>query len=327
MLIFDTAELRAVMRGELESRRLSPAPGDYAYTRDANEHPLYGVTGAANLYAELGFDFGGWTARQAWCDRINAFQQPDGTFTCVSGPEHAAAMAILALNLLGGRPARPVRHLAPLDPAAFETWLNRMNWAGSTHKEFCCGVCPILASGFHDARWLETLRRNVESRLDPGQPRRLWSGSDRDPAWRVISCLYHVLSGYDAAWLPYPQPELLWDRLSSLHYEQTRDDGKRTDCTDFDYGWMLIRLSHQLPDRFPEVVRRGHAVLDRMIAEWREDRARMLSSTTHGLYCQCIGWAVYQALLPDRFRGPPLLDTLNAPWLYRLPGPEWLSGD
>lgn len=321
----DTRDLRRVIGAELESRRISSAPGDYAYQREGNEHPLYGVTGAANLHAELGLHFGGMAERAAWCDRINAFQHQDGAFNSVSGPEHAAAMAILALNILGGQPARPVRHLAPTEPAALDAWLNRMDWDRSTHKEFCCGISPILASGFCDARWVETLRCNVESRIDPKHPLRVWSGSKNDPPWRVISCMYHVLSGYDAAFIPYPMPSLLWDRLNSLDYEKTRNNGSRTSCTDFDYAWMLERLCYQMPERFTDVHRRCSAVLDLMIAEWHDDRERMLSATTHELYCQCIGWALYQRMLPERFAGPALQDTLNAPWLYRLPGPEWVE--
>ncbi len=327
MIRMDTNDLRRIIRDELELRRLSPAPGDYACQRDANPHPLYGIIGAANLYAELGFDFGSLDERHAWCQRIQAFQSPDGAFDSVSGPEHAAAMAIIALNILGGRPARPVRHLAPLDPAALHAWLDQMDWEHTTHKEFCCAVSPVLASGFCDAAWITTLRQNVDSRLDPRQPMRIWSASDDDPPWRVISCMYHVLAAYDAAYIPYPMPQLLWNRLRTLDYEHTRNDQPRTACTDFDYAWMLDRLSHQIPEHFPQSHSRCNTILDLMIAEWHDDRERMLGATTLDLYCQCIGWALYQRMLPDRFTGPPLQDTLNAPHLHRLPNREWIATD
>jgi hypothetical protein len=324
-ILFDTRELRPIILSELEQRRRSPAPGDYAYQRTGDAHLLYGVTGAANLYAEWGVDSGGWSARQAWCDRINAFQTPDGAYQCVSGPEHAAAMALAALNLLGGHPARPIRHLAPLRAGDLDGWLNRMDWAHGTHKEFCCGVSPLLASGLVDAEWIATLRCNVENRLDPAHPDSLWMPPGDLPPWRVISCLYHVLSGYDAGGMPYPCPDRIWDRLMALDYPKTRNADPRTYCTDFDYAWMLIQLCRQRPEGFADLLRCAAAVLDLMAAEWHEDRDRLLAGTTHELYCHGIGWAVYQALLPDRFAGPPLRDTLNAPWLYRLPGPEWVA--
>lgn len=324
-LQFDTVELRRSMRTELERRRLSPAPGDYSYNRDNNDAPFYGVIGAVNLHAELGFDFGGPAERRAWIDRINSFQTADGSFDCVSGPEHAAAMAIIALNLLGGQPARPVRHLAPLRATELDAWLNRMNWTDSTHKEFWGAVSPILASGFGDAEWVTILCRNVGNRISPEQPLQTWCRAGESKSKRVISCIYHVLSAFDAAFLPYPHPHLIWDRLAALDYERTRNDHIRTCCTDFDYAWVLYRLCHQLPGRFAEFHERCNAVLDRMITEWREDREGMLKATTHELYCQCIGWAVYQNILPERFSGPALMDTLNAPWLYRLPGPEFVA--
>jgi hypothetical protein len=321
----DTFALRGIMREELAGRRLSSAPGDYAFMRDSDENVLYGVTGAANLYAELGFDFGSFADREAWCERINSFQTADGTFDCVSGPEHGAAMAILALNILGGRPARPVRHLAPLNPTELEAWLDDMDWSGSTHKEFCSAVSPILASGFYDTAWRETMCANVGGRLDPAHPMQVWCPPGDVPAWRVVSCIYHVVSGYDQAFVPYPKPRLIWDRLTALEYERKRNDQQRTCCTDFDYAWIVNRLCRQLPEYHQEAHRRYNATLDKMIEEWHDDRERMLSASTHDLYCECIGWALYQRLLPERFTGPGLLDTLNAPWLYRLPDPDWVA--
>lgn len=322
---FETFELRNAMREELEGRRLSDEPGDYAYGRDANEWPLYGVTGAANLFAELGFDFGAFADRQAWCDRINSFQAADGAYHCVSGPEHGAAMAILALNILGGRPARPVRHLAPLHAGDLEAWLDAMDWEGSTHKEFCCAVSPLLASGFCGEDWVRTMRRNVGGRLAPARPMQVWSRPGEDVPWRVVSCIYHVLTAYDAAYLPYPRPEMIWNRLAALDYERTRNDFRRTFCTDFDYAWVLDRLCRQMPEKSGEAQRRCEAVFGLMVQEWHDDRERMLGASTHELYCQCIGWAVYQNLLPGKFSGPPLQDTLNAPHLYRLPDPSWVA--
>ncbi len=48
--------------------------------------------------------------------------------------------------------------------------------------------------------------------------------------------------------------------------------------------------------------------------------------TTHELQCYVIGWSVLQKVLPGQFRGPVLYDVQNAPWLYRLPSPDFFAG-
>jgi len=321
----DTRELRQVMAEEMEKRRLSAAPGDYGYMPGSRESQMYGVVGAAHLHAQLGLDFGSQADRAAWIERINSFQRDDGTFECVSGPEHGACAAITALNLLGGRPGRPVRGLAPRSAPALEAWLNGLNWGG-THKDLCGGVAPVLASGFCGGDWVAAMRRNVEAHLAPERPLETWCGGG-DPPSRVISCIYHVANAYDAAFVPYPRPQMLWDRLAGLEYDRKRDQLKRTICTDFDYGWLVERLACQLPERFAEGMGWLRSVAASMAAEWRTDRASLFArSSTHDLYCYGIGWAVYQRLSPGLFTGPGLLDTYNAPWLFRLPGREWVAG-
>ncbi len=112
--VIDICELKAKFFEELKCRKLSSKAGDYAYKRDNNDVPLYAITGAANIYAELGFDLGSINDRQEWAERINAFQHEDGYFDSPSGPEHAAASAIVGLNILGATPKYPVKNLAPV---------------------------------------------------------------------------------------------------------------------------------------------------------------------------------------------------------------------
>lgn len=319
-------EIVSALRQELDSRRRSNEPGDFSHHRERNDVPLYAVTGAANLYAQLGLWLGDLRQRQAWAGRINAFQQPDGAFQSPSGREHAAAMAIIALNLLGSAPARPVRHLAPTTSEKLDAWIKALNWS-STHKALGMGAAPILASGFYDGDWIRTLRRNVESRLSPDRPLETWCTADAAPA-TVISCVYHVLESYDAGYLSYPQPQMLWDRLMGLQYDTRRNDLSRTICTDFDYAFLLERLCHQLPGRFPDFIRACGNVLEQRLAEWREQRERVFAEcSTHDLYCYVVGWAIFQRILPDQFEGPGLLDTLNAPWVFRLPSRQFLAED
>ena len=310
-------EIRRVLRDELEQRRCSPAPGDYANDRHGKEAVLYGVTGAANLYAELGFDMGDWTSRRVWAERINAFQSADGMFISPSGPQHAVATAVEALNLLGGRPARPVKGLAPIRTAALPAWLESLKWSG-THKDFWGGTVIILASGLHDELWVGKMRELVEGRYATELSQSLWCRDDHPPAG-VISRIYHVLSAYDAAYLSYPWPEKIWERIMGLNYSRRRNDTPRTICTDFDYIHLLYRLAHQLPDRFGECLAECRAVFNHRRVEWEENREKIMAeSSTHDLFCYVIGWVLLQKILPDCFEGRGLYDTLNVPWVFRL---------
>ena len=47
---------------------------------------------------------------------------------------------------------------------------------------------------------------------------------------------------------------MVYDRLVGLDYLSRRTQEPRTDCTDFDFAWLLWRLAHQLPDKMPEVI-------------------------------------------------------------------------
>ncbi|HNQ34770.1 MAG TPA: hypothetical protein PKN80_01755 [bacterium] len=316
--LIDTGEIRRVLADELRARRLSSAPGDFTNRRSGNDVPLYGSTGAANLHFELGLWPGETEERRAWGDRINSFQSEAGSFVSPSGREHATATALAALSLLGTRPARPVGGLAPLDADRLPGWLAGLDWSG-THKDFWGGVTPVLASGLVDAGWREVLAREIGGRIDPRRPLEVWCAEAEEP-WRVISCIYHVTSGFDAAWIPYPAPELIRERLFGLGYDRIRAGTKRTICTDFDYAVILDRLAHQRPEWFPEAHRLCRAVLADRVREWRENQDGLLArASTHDLFCYTVGWAVYQRLLPESFTGPALYDTLHAPWLYRLP--------
>lgn len=315
---FDILDLRESMIKELACRRITWETGDFRHHRDDNSVPLYGCTGAANVYGVLGLDFGDFQEKQAWACRINTFQMDDGSFTSPSGLAHAADTAISTLNILGFSPRYPVRNLAPVSSKNLLCWLKSLNWE-STHKDFCCAVAPVLASGVYDSEWISTLHRFVDKMINPRKPLETWCSPAAEP-WRVISCIYHITSGYDAAFLPYPHPELLWQRLRDLNYEKKRNDIFRTVCTDFDFVRILQRLTHQLPEHFEEFLLICKDLFIKRHQEWHEDKESLFEQySTHDLFCYLIGWAVLQPLLPEYFTGPALYDTQNAPWLKRLP--------
>lgn len=250
--------------------------------------------------------------------RINAFQMPDGSFTSPSGLAHAADTAICALNILGFAPRYRVKHLAPVSSNHLLCWLQSLNWE-STHKDFCCAVAPVLASGAYDSEWIATLRSFIDMMISQTKPLATWCSPTAEP-WRVISCIYHITSGYDAAFLPYPYPELLWQRLRNLNYEKNRNDIFRTVCTDFDFVHILHCLTRQLPEHFDEFLSICKNLFFKRYQEWHEEKETLFQQcSTHDLFCYLIGWAVLQPILPELFDGPALYDTQNAPWLKRLP--------
>lgn len=321
---FDVNELKSWVWKELETRRLSSEPGDYSYHRSNNSVPLYSATGSAKICAALGIGLGDCLTRERWIEHINYFQNRDGSFVSPSGNQHAAGEAIVALNILGGKPAHPVKHLAPLDSGKIKDWLESLDWNG-THKDFCAGVAPIIASGFYDRKWFRILYKYITDIVTTEKPVMPWC-SEEDPPWRVISCIYHITHGLDAGFIPYPFPEIIWQRLSELDYENVRDSLRRTVCTDFDYMFVLSRLVHQLPDKMHEFLERCRLLSVKMIAEWSTKREELLADfSTHDLACYLVGWSILQRALPGLFAGPVIYDIQNAPWLYRLSSVDSLS--
>jgi len=312
--IVDLYELREVFSAELHRRKRSSRPGDYAI-RPGGEATLYATIGAAKVCASLGLALGTAAEQREWRAAIWSFREPDGGFLGRNG--HAAGMTVGALNLLGETEWQPVAGLAPLDPSALPAWLARFD-PRRTHKEFGCASLPILVSGFGGAGWAETLYALLEQRVDPARPLELWCAAD-DPAWKVISCIYHIAEIYDAAARPYPHPQLLWQRLAGLEWPRVRNSVPRTTCTDFDLAWVLVRLCRQLPERLGKTLDILRQVADLRAEEWYENRPQVLADDTHGLHCYLIAAAVFQDILPDLFRGPKLFDCLNASWVHRLP--------
>jgi hypothetical protein len=322
--VFDVNKLKSAIVKEMENRRVSREPGEYSYYRHSNPNPLSSATGAVKLHAALGIPIEDWRVRISWAERINSFQETNGTFDTSSGKQHAAGEAIAALNILGGVPGRPVRHLAPFQADKIKCWLKSLDWSG-THKDFCAGVAPVIASGLHSPEWTEHLTGYIRGLVSPENPLLVWCVEKDDP-WRVISCIYHVTHGLDAGFIPYPFPELIWDRLAGLDYENRREDLDRTVCTDFDYMFILSRIAHQMPGKFAEFISRCTVLFDKLLEEWSGKKDELLSRwSTHELACYLVGWSILQRALPGRFSGPVIYDIQNAPWLYRLPSSNYFA--
>lgn len=307
--------LRGAMASELDNRRCGGDDFSYAGQR-GGEETLYGLTGAVNIMAALGLHLGDRARRCEMAEGILRYQNADGTFRGPVGPGHALHMVVAALSLLGQPIPANIAPLAPSDSVALSAWLECHDW-GSTHKELCGQTIPLLASGTVGPEWVATFLQAVEARLDPNRPLDTWCAADAPP-WRVISSIYHVLSAFDAGRIPYPQPELLIQRLLGLRWNEVDNDVQRTVCTDGDWALLLLNLCNVLPAAFPAVMTAVRAVSARRVRHWHVNRETIMAADTHHLYCYLWVTAVFQSVVRDHYAGGVVIDTLNDPALFRL---------
>lgn len=264
---------------------------------------LYGTCGAIHVRAALGLP-------QIPMPAIAAWQQDDGTFDDgqTSGPAHALCIAISAMHLSGQPLPGQVAPLAPTGVEALGAWLDGLDWS-TTHKDFWGAVTPVLASGIVGEAWTSTLVAWLSERT--------WCRAD-DPPWRVISGIYHVASALDAGCVPYPRPQELFDRLMALEWDRAGDEVRRTDCTDGDWAWLLLRLAEMCPGRWEDVMAAIRRVSARRVAQWQADLKSVLDRPTFFIYCALWGTALFQHTCREHFTGPFMRDTLNDPSLFRI---------
>ncbi len=315
MVKLNIEQLRRAMAGELERRCCEGAIFSYGSLPGGPE-TLYGLTGAVNVIASLGLPLGDRTVRTQAAARILSWRNEQGLFDTGFGPGHAAHMVIGALNLLGEPVPSDMAPLAPLDTGELSDWLARHDW-DSTHKELCGPAISILASGFAKEDWIEVFVRGVTARLDGTRPLETWCDAGAPP-WRVISCLFHVLSIFDTGRIPYPEPELLIKRLLDLKWEEAPDREQRTFCTDADWAWMLLRLVEHRPRIAETALGAIRKVSARRVRAWHDDPQAVLSADTHHLYCYLWSTAVFQSCVRRDYTGGYLRDTFNDPSLFRL---------
>ena len=309
----DLGELRERCAREVARRAVAGQPGAYAQER-GGPPTLYGTTAAVNVYAILGLPVTA-AQREAWLAVILRHQDASGRFAA-TGPAHALCMALQALNLLAAPIPPNVAPLAPRDPAALPAWLAAHDW-GSTHKELWGSTGPLLATGLVSPAWTAAFTGALAARLDPAAPSATWCRPD-DPPWKVISCLYHVLEAFDAGALPYPQPDLLLDRLLGLDWPAQRATARQTTCTDGDWAWLLAELGKLRPARWPAACAAIRAVSAQRAAAWTAGAVDLAALSTHDLFCHLWVTAAFQRLVREDCPGPCLRDTQNEAALLRL---------
>jgi hypothetical protein len=315
MTPLNVCELREAFGAAIAARRVQGEPGGNTGIV-AQDDALLNLAGAVRAEAALGIPLGDETERRHRADQVLAFQRADGAFGDGELAGHKNCIALAALHLLGSPPPKRLAPLAPVAIDALDQWIEGLPW-DSTHKRFWGEVSPVLASGLVGPDWCQRFMAGVTRRLDHHDSRATWCRPD-DPSWRVISCIYHVVSAFDAGGLPYPEPERLRDRLLELRWDEAGDHEHRTFCTDGDWAWCLLRLAEQVPMNHGEVMRAIRNVSARRIKRWRADPQKVLAEPTRHFANHLWAEALFRNTIRDHYTGPPMVDVLNAPWLLRL---------
>ena len=317
MKIIDINEMRDRFANELKARRVNNQPDSYA-DQCGDGQRLYGIVGAVHTHAALGLNIGDKTVRQSLAQNILSYVDKQDQFIDeqTSGPAHALACSVAALNLLGAPLPATLGPLAPTDPNALDGWLNQLDWA-TTHKPLWGSTALLLASGLVNSQWIKTFTQHINKRLDHPDPQQALYRLSGAP-WRIVSEIYHVMSALDAGCIAYPQHKRLADQLLALNWDDPQVAEKQTMCTDADWAWLLQQLLRHCPEISEEAYRQIRKVSARRVTQWHEQSDVLLEVRTFDFYSFLWSTAVYQRAVPDHFTGPALLDTLNMPALFRL---------
>ncbi len=308
MKTINTSDVASRVLSELEQRRCANGEFSYAGERDGKES-LPGIAMAIRILAVLGAMPADREARSRGAAKIRSYCDADGHFIAgegaEQGPAYAFGIACKALTALGAAiPDGIAAPRAPDDPAELMAWLDRHDW-NSTHKNLCR---HIKTEQGDNREWTEVFCNTVASRLSPDRPLETWCAADAPP-WKVISCIFHMLTLFDRLALPYAQPEMLFRRLLDLKWESVPDTVPRTICTDFDVLWLLIRFAElYFPASMETVVTSIRQISERRVREWNENPGQDLARrTTHEIWCFLISTDTFQFYARDHFTGGRLM--------------------
>lgn len=316
--IIHIPELKTKFENELRVRHC-PKVSPYAFSDYPGGPPtLLATTGAANIYAILGVDFGGFEERASWADYIASFGVENLRLSGLPDPEHALCMSIQAFNLLGCVPSLPSGCFTSDQTKHVESLVAEHDWT-STHKALWGKVAPLLASGLVSADWRAQLYKGIEQRLWDEKREHVTFGLPRKaPEWKTISVLYHLALIYDAARDRYPFPRDMIRRLLDLDWPASRKKVRSTFCSDADWAWLLTVLAQQNPELFLQVRKDIRRVAAARAQEWNAGVMEFSIISTHHLYCFLWSTARFQDLCREFFEGQFLPDTLNWPCLFRV---------
>ncbi len=291
--------------------------GDYSYRKGRNISDLYGSSDILMiLYTinELNL-----TAKQRleWIQRLQSFQDPkSGWFKEAETfhfKEHSTAYCITALDLLGEKPAFPLKFIHKLNTQKkVENWLNRMLWSiiwSTSHRG--PGVAAALAMTEEAPEdWFDWFFEWCDKTVDPktgywrlGLVHKLGMISKHEMAGA-----FHFYYIYEHFQRPLPYPKKIVDWTLRLQHKNGLWDKNVPYCIDLDGIYSLTRASKAANDyRKADVTKALEKTLHTIVACLNNKQFLFEHyKNSHRLVGALAAVAEIQNYMPDRVELPKL---------------------
>ena len=220
---FDLGQIRLDVL-EFCERLLDPGEPYGAYRiAPGGVRDLYASCDVALMRVIMGEDFSETLSepqRREWCDYINSFADPDGSYRERKGHStlHANGMVIGALGPLGGKQAYPVQLYSDFDtPETLGPWLTSLDWekAWSTSHAFWGGVHCFSFSARATPAWLDAAFQWLDTNLDSDTG--WWCrGVPHQDRHQGLGGAAHFLPLYEHHGRVFPQPRAVIDSVLGM---------------------------------------------------------------------------------------------------------------
>jgi hypothetical protein len=247
---------------DLEPSVFRGEPGHYARRIGGTEPDVYGVADLACILSTLGELHPTARERSAWEEAFASLQDEDGWYREreVSHLEvHATAFSVAALDLIGLRPARPLRFLERFRSRdGVAGWLDGYDWTAHTYlwsHEIAgvAGLASLLPETF-EAGWISAWFAGLDARLDPVSG---LIGRDKPACGDLdqVGGTFHHLFVYEHHRRRLPAGPARLDAVLGLQGADGLWDAANPLWLTLDGIYLLTRTVPQVPERWGDVTR------------------------------------------------------------------------
>ncbi|NVM27503.1 MAG: hypothetical protein HWN65_01565 [Candidatus Helarchaeota archaeon] len=299
----------------IEQFKAGPKIGDYSYKRGKEIPDLYGSSDILmTLYAinELKLTE---NQRLEWIKRLQTFQDPKtGWFKeaeTLHFKEHSTAYCIAALNLIGGKPAFPLKFMKKMNTKRkLWRWLRWQLWSliwSTSHRG--PGVAAALAmTGEAPAGWFDWFFEWCNKKVDP-----------KTGYWRLgfihklgmiskdeMAGAFHFYYIYEYFKHPLPYPKQIVDWTLRLQHNNGLWDKNVPYCIDLDGVYSLARASKAANNYRKRDVERALEKTLHTIVTCLNDKEFLFKNyrNSHRLVGALAAVAEIQDYMPDRLDTP-----------------------